>query len=265
VFLPVAVLGSSRRLFVKAFLSERGPDWRDGNAAAFQYFEGVPRVVLGDNARALVVGRHRATGTVSVHPAYLAFCRDGDVQPRACAPYRARTKGKTEAGVTFVTHNALAGLSFDSFAALQQHLAEWLVVADQRRHGTTREAPIARFDRDDRAHLRPLPDRALPRRAGGPAPLEGSGSLRSVTTSRPNPIVPPLPAPMTSAARRSARRRGVTPSKVIEPTSPPRGISRRCDAEYRLNDTQRVSSARGRAARASSARKVHRGAHGNPW
>jgi len=164
VFLLVAVLSYSRRLFVKAFLNERGDDWREGIAAAFRHFGGVPRVLLGDNARALVVGRDRATGTVSYHPAYLAFCRDWDVQPRACAPYRARTKGKTEAGVKFVKGNALAGLRFDSFAGLEQHLAEWMVVADRRRHGTTREAPIVRFERDERALLRPLLDRALPRR-----------------------------------------------------------------------------------------------------
>src|SRR5262249_13045462 len=97
VFLLVAVLSYSRRLFVKAFLSERGDDWREGLAAAFRHFGGVPRVLLGDNARALVLGRDRATGTVGFHPAYLAFCRDWDVQPRACAPYRARTEGKTEA------------------------------------------------------------------------------------------------------------------------------------------------------------------------
>ena len=164
VFLLVAVLSYSRRLFVKALLNERGDDWREGIAAAFRHFGGVPRVLLGDNARALVSGRDRATGTVSFHPTYLAFCRDWDVQPRACAPYRARTKGKTEAGVKFVKRNALASLSFDSFAALEQHLAEWMVVADQRRHGTTREAPLIRFERDERVQLRPLADRALPRR-----------------------------------------------------------------------------------------------------
>ena len=66
-----------------------------GSPRRSQHFGGVPRTVLGDNARALVIGRDRATGTVPFHPAYLAFCRDWDVQPRACAPYRARTKGKT--------------------------------------------------------------------------------------------------------------------------------------------------------------------------
>ena len=162
VFLLVAVLSYSRRLFVKAFLNERGDDWREGIAAAFAHFGGVPRVLLGDNARALVLGRDRATGTVTFNPAYLAFCRDWDVQPRACAPYRARTKGKTEAGVKFVKRNALADQTFDSFAALEQYLGAWMVTADQRRHGTTREAPLARFDRDERHQLRPL--RVLPRR-----------------------------------------------------------------------------------------------------
>lgn len=164
IFLLVAVLSYSRRLFVKAFLNERGADWRDGIAAALTHFGGVPRTLLGDNARPLVRARDRATGTVIFHPAYLAFCRDWDVQPRACAPYRARTKGKTEAGVKYVKRNALADQAFDSFAALEQHLTAWMTIADQRRHGTTREAPLVRFDRDERTMLRPLPTRALPRR-----------------------------------------------------------------------------------------------------
>ena len=164
VFLLVAVLGYSRRLFVKAFLNERQDDWRDGIAAAFQHFGGVPRTLLGDNARALVLGRERATGSVIFHPGYLAFCRDWDVQPRACAPYRARTKGKTEAGVKYTKRNGLAEQDFESFAALETHLAAWMVTADQRIPGTTQEAPIVRFDRDERQALRPLPIRALPRR-----------------------------------------------------------------------------------------------------
>ena len=164
VFVLVAVLSYSRRLFVKAFLSERQDDWREGIAAAFAHFGGVPRTLLGDNARALVSGRDRETGTVLFHPGYLAFCRDWDVQPRACAPYRARTKGKTEAGVKFVKRNGLAALTFPSFAALETHLVEWMAVADRRVHGTTREAPMARFTRDEQHALRPLPLRALPAR-----------------------------------------------------------------------------------------------------
>jgi hypothetical protein len=101
---------------------------------------------------------------VTFHPGYLSFCRDWDVQPRACAPYRARTKGKVESGVKFVKRNALAGRTFASFATLEQHLAQWMDEADQRVHGTTHERPCDRFVRDEQAALRPLPARPLPRR-----------------------------------------------------------------------------------------------------
>jgi transposase len=122
VYLLVAVLSYSRRLFVQAFHSERGDDWREGIAAAFRHFGGVVRTVLGDNARALVLHHHRETATVTFHPAYLAFCKDWGVTPRACGPYRARTKGKTESGVKYVKRNALAQRDFASFEALQRHL-----------------------------------------------------------------------------------------------------------------------------------------------
>jgi hypothetical protein len=79
-------------------------------------------------------------------------------------PYRARTKGKTESGVKYVKRNALAGRAFASFAALEQHLAAWMLDADQRVHGTTHETPLDRFLRGEQAVLRPLPARPLPRR-----------------------------------------------------------------------------------------------------
>lgn len=164
VFLLVAVLGFSRRLFVKAFLAERGDDWREGIADAFRHFGGVPHELLGDNASALVTRHDRAVGVVVYHPAYLAFCKDWGVIPRACAPYRARTKGKTESGVKFVKRNAIAGRAFESFAALEAHLSEWMLGADMREHGTTHERPMDRFERAERAALRALPARPLPTR-----------------------------------------------------------------------------------------------------
>lgn len=156
VHLLVAVLSYSRRLFAKAFLGQRSDDWREGIAAAFRHFGGVPRTLLGDNARALVLGRDRATGAVQFHPAFLAFCTDWGVLPRACGPYRARTKGKTESGVKYVKHNGLAERAFASFGELEQHLATWLAIADTREHGTTHERPIDRFVAE-RDALRPLP------------------------------------------------------------------------------------------------------------
>src|SRR5207253_3296029 len=157
VHLLVPVLSYSRRIFVKAFLAERGDDWREGIAEAFRHFGGVPRTVLGDNARALVVRHDRGAQTVVFHPAYLAFCRDWDVVPRACQPYRARTKGKTESGVKYVKRNALVGKRFASWEQLNEWLLEWaMTVADLRIHGTTHQRPIDRFAEES---LTPLGNR----------------------------------------------------------------------------------------------------------
>lgn len=162
VYLFVAVLGYSRRLFTRASLSQRQDDWREGLASAFRHFGGVPRALLLDNAGALVVGRDRAADRARLHPAFESFCRDWNVEAKVCRPYRARTKGKTEAGVGYVKRNALAGIAFASFAELEAHLLRWMIEADDRIHGTTRERPRDRFERAERVALRALPANPLP-------------------------------------------------------------------------------------------------------
>jgi len=157
VFLFVATLGYSRLLHVQPFRHERQSAWLAGLEAAFRHFGGVAREVLLDNARALVDHHDPATREVRFNARLAAFARYWDFTPRACAPYRARTKGKDESGVKYVKRNALAGHSFDSWAALEAHLERWRrEVADLRRHGTTEEAPRIRFERDEAATLRPL-------------------------------------------------------------------------------------------------------------
>jgi len=157
LYLFVATLGYSRRLFVRAFQHERQSAWFDGIEAAFNHFGGVPQEVLLDNARALVDRHDAATREVAFNERLLAFARYWGFRPRACAPHRARTKGKDERGVGYVKHNAIAGHGFASWSDLEAHLDWWMrEVADQRVHGTTGEAPIARFVRDEAAALRPL-------------------------------------------------------------------------------------------------------------
>jgi len=156
VHLLVATLSYSRRVFVKAFLGERTSEWLDGIAGAFQHFGGSVQVLLCDRSRCLVANTDRATGAATFTPALLQFCRDWQLAPRACAPYRARTKGKVESSVKYVKRNGLAGRAFLSFSALEVHLAQWMEEADRRVHGTTHERPLERFDRDERALLRPL-------------------------------------------------------------------------------------------------------------
>lgn len=160
VYLFVATLGYSRRCHVQAFRHERQSAWFDGLEGAFAAFGGVPQEVLVDNARALVEHHDVATREVRFNGRLLAFAQYWGFKPRACAPYRARTKGKDERGVGYVKRNAMAGHQFESWAALEAHLAWWTrEIADVREHGTTGEAPLERFRRDEATALRPLDGR----------------------------------------------------------------------------------------------------------
>lgn len=160
VYLFVATLGYSRRCYVQAFRHERQSAWLEGMEGAFRHFGGLPEEVLLDNAKALVASHDTATREVVFNARLHAFTRYWAVRPRACAPYRARTKGKDERGVGYVKKNAIAGHRFVSFQALEAHLVWWMrEIADVRVHGTIGEPPIERFRRDEAAALRPLAGR----------------------------------------------------------------------------------------------------------
>jgi transposase len=160
VHLFVATLGYSRRPYVAVFSHERQSAWWQGIEGAFHHFGGRTRELLIDNAKPLVDFHNAKTREVRFNERFHAFCRYWDVVPKACAPYRARTKGKDERGVGYVKRNAIAGHTFGSIAGLEAHLAWWMrEVADPRVHGTTGEPPIERFLAKESSALRPLEGR----------------------------------------------------------------------------------------------------------
>ncbi|WP_159983858.1 MULTISPECIES: IS21 family transposase [unclassified Novosphingobium] len=160
VHLFVATLGYSRRMHIQPSLRERQVDWFEGMEGAFLRFGGVPAEVLVDNAKALVEHHDAATREVRFNARLHTFARYWGFSPRACAPYRARTKGKDERGVGYVKRNAVAGRRFASWGTFVAHLDQWnREIADVRVHGTTGELPLVRFA-DEAGALRPLGGRA---------------------------------------------------------------------------------------------------------
>jgi len=188
VFFFVATLGYSRRLHVRAYGHERQDSWFDGLESAFRAFGGVPREVMLDNAKALILHHDPASREVVLHPRLHAFARHWGFRIRACAPYRARTKGKDERGVGYVKRNAIAGRRFATWSAMEAHLEAWTrEIADARVHGTTGETPRERFERDEAAALRSLEGTApfmtardLLRRVGADCAIEVDGNAYSV-------------------------------------------------------------------------------------
>ncbi|TSE29587.1 Integrase core domain protein [Tepidimonas charontis] len=175
VHLFVATLGYSRLGYVAAFTHERQSAWFAGMEGAFAHFGGIPREVLMDNARPLVERHNVQSREVVFNERLNAFARHWGFTPKACAPYRPRTKGKDENGVGYVKKNALAGRTFASWDALEAHLAQWQrEVADVRTHGSTGEAPRTRFEREERAALAPL---------NGRPPYAQARELRRIVSS----------------------------------------------------------------------------------
>jgi transposase len=124
---------------------------------AFDYFGGVPRTILYDNMKQVILDRDDETRTLHFTPRFLDFAGHYSFLPRLCRPRRPQTKGKVESGVKYVKGNFWPGETYYCLVMSNSDLREWLDrVANVRRHGTTHEPP---FDRmvQERAQLRLLP------------------------------------------------------------------------------------------------------------
>jgi len=137
------------------------PTLMDGLEEAFLYFGGVPQELLFDQMKAVITRDLRLEGGALVRNAeFLRFARHWGFMPRACRPYRAQTKGKVERPVRYLRGNLVYGRSFLHDADLDHQRQLWLErVANVRVHGTTRERPRVRFDREERFLLQPLAPR----------------------------------------------------------------------------------------------------------
>jgi transposase len=154
-----AILGYSRKQYVQAFQGEKQDNWFQGLDCAFRHFNGITEDVLLDNAKSLVQHHNQQTREVLFNERFHAFARYWGFKPKACAPYRARTKGKDENTVKYLKRNAIAGREFTSFGALEEHLQWWMKeISDKRIHGTTGEQPLERYQKE-LPYLRPIKDR----------------------------------------------------------------------------------------------------------
>lgn len=153
----VNTLGHSRRFHVYAAPRQDAEHTYESLIRAFEHFGGVTAEVLVDNQRSAVLGRDK--DGIQFNPRFLDLAECYGFTPRACRPYRARTKGKTERMVRYVKENFFAEhREFESIEHLNRELERWLAqVADPREHGTHREVVIERFEQAERPALRPLP------------------------------------------------------------------------------------------------------------
>ena len=103
-------------------------------------------------------------GELVLNAAFLRFAAHWGFQARACRPYRAQTKGKVERPIRYLRDSFFYGRRFASDEDLNEQASRWVEqTANVRRHSTTGERPLERFERDEREALRPLAQRPYPR------------------------------------------------------------------------------------------------------
>lgn len=152
------VLGYSRLLWVQFYARQTMRTLMSGLEDAFAFCGGVPRELLFDQLKAVVLEDRRPLGgRVLENPEFLRFAAHWGFRIRACRPYRAQTKGKVERPIPYVRRSFLYGRTFAGDADLNAQTLQWLAaIANVRQHGTTHEPPQLRFERDERALLLPL-------------------------------------------------------------------------------------------------------------
>ena len=162
----IATLGWSRAAYVEFCDDEKVETLMACHENALRFFGGVPREVLYDNMRTVVLERNTyGRGVHRFHPGFLDYARHAGFLPRLCRPYRAQTKGKVERfighlkrsfWVPFVATMRQAGLKPDKHAA-NAAVFRWLrEVANARVHATTHEVPAERLVVETPT-LQPLP------------------------------------------------------------------------------------------------------------
>jgi transposase len=156
VYFIVNELAYSRRFHFWCSESQDAEHTYEGMIRSFEYFGGVTHEVLVDNQKAAVL-EHKG-GQARFNERFIDLAGHYGFVPRACRPYRARTKGKDERMVGYIKHHFFVRYrSFESLTHLNQVAEAWLrEEADLRVQGTVKEVVADRFVREAPT-LKPLP------------------------------------------------------------------------------------------------------------
>lgn len=154
IYLHEVVLSYSRKKHYSFSLSIGSQDVIRALELALLSFGGTARQLLIDNAKQMVL-THRINGVVSYNEEFLRFCGLYGIEPIACTPYRARTKGKAERPFYYLQEHLLRGLVVESLEAFEERLKAFTEAYNRRVHSSLRESSEDRFLRE-KEYLKPI-------------------------------------------------------------------------------------------------------------
>ena len=185
VWLFSLVLGHSRMMWGRFVARQDLAAVLRCHVAAFEAFGGVPEQILYDRMKTAVLGEVDERGIV-YNDKLLDLAAHYGMVPKACRPYRAKTKGKVERPFRYVREDFFLARSFRNLDDLNLQFSQWLdQIANRRLHGTTGRIVLEHFIEEQPA-LRPLPAGpfnavlALERRISREGMISVGGNLYSV-------------------------------------------------------------------------------------
>jgi transposase len=148
-------LGFSRHQYAEIVFDQRVETWLALHMRAFEWIGGVVGRVVIDNLKSAIT--KACFHDPQVQRSYRELAEHYDFTIAPCRIETPEHKGKVESGVRFVKRNALAGREFANIRVANEYLKTWIMTrAGERDHGTTHEAPLARFE-VEKPSLKPLP------------------------------------------------------------------------------------------------------------
>ena len=146
----------SRKPFIAAYMRESQEMVLDAFNRALSYYDGVPRRVIIDNPKTMVVfigkGKER-----TFHPRFLALMSHYAIEPVACSPASGWEKGQVESQVKTLRKQIFSPrLSFAALADLNDHLANRCDELTNKPHPEGRTRTLAEIFKQEHSKLRPV-------------------------------------------------------------------------------------------------------------
>jgi transposase len=157
IWLFSLVLGYSRHIFARFVMHQDLQTLLRCHMQAFAAIGGVPIEILYDRMKTAVTGEDD-DGHIVYNRSLLALAKHYGFHPKACKPYRAKTKGKVERPFSYIRQDFFLARTFRNLEDLDAQLAQWLdSVANVRVHGTTQRVVSEAFAAE-KPDLQVLPD-----------------------------------------------------------------------------------------------------------
>jgi hypothetical protein len=133
--------------------------WIELHVRAFEFFGGVPRVVVPDNLKAAVVrAAFGVDGETVLNRSYRELARHYGFQIDPTPPASPEKKGKVERSVRYVRTSFFSTHASVDIEVDRRALSRWHAeVASARRHGTTGRVVREHFEAEERSALLALP------------------------------------------------------------------------------------------------------------